>query len=220
MNNYLKRINLDISNKCRLMCPGCNRQKYYDGNIPGRDITLREMQMIVDHFDEITFCGQVSDPLYHKNFYSLLKMCENKQVHIFHAANLPSKKDYLKYFLLSKGKNISWFFALDGLPSESHKYRKRQDGELLFEVMKTCASMGIDTTWEYLVFKYNESHVDECRKLAHQYGIKFNKVISTRWFDEWEEYNALDLRPISYAHDALQLDPEQNKDFLKKISKN
>ena len=139
---FPNHINIDISNKCGLLCPGCNRQKYYDGDakkVPGRDISLSEMKKIVDYFDLITFCGQVSDPLYHPKFYDILKLCvdNKKRTCIYHASVLKDRKKYLKHFLLSKRGDVKWVFALDGLPNQSHLYRKNQDGEKMFEIMKT-----------------------------------------------------------------------------------
>lgn len=213
----IKTMNLDISNKCALACPGCNRQKYYDGDgrkIPGRDITLREMKMIVDWFDHISFCGQVSDPLYHPQFYDILKMVvdSKKSTTIYHASVLKSRQEYLKYFLLTKHGNVKWVFALDGLPSQSHMYRKNQNGERMFEVMKMCALMGIETEWDCIVFNYNENNIQECENLAKKYGIKFNTIISSRWWENCENMQpkdpTLSFPPRSYVQDMLKIDPE------------
>jgi MoaA/NifB/PqqE/SkfB family radical SAM enzyme len=213
----IKQINLDISNKCGLACPGCNRQKYYDGDakkIPGKDITIEQMGMIVDYFDFISFCGQVSDPLYHPKFYDLLKLCvdNKKSVTIYHAAVLKDKKQYLKHFLLSKKGNVRWVFALDGLPNQSHLYRKNQNGEKLFEIMKTCAQMGIKTEWDYIIFNYNEHNLKECEDLANKYEIKINKIISSRWWQDCDIMQPknpnLRFEARSYVQDMLKKDPE------------
>jgi MoaA/NifB/PqqE/SkfB family radical SAM enzyme len=213
----LKQINIDISNKCGLACPGCNRQKYYDGDakkVPGRDITIAQMKMIVDYFDRISFCGQVSDPLYHPKFYDLLKLCvDNKKSSVvYHAAVLKDRKQYLKHFLLSKRGNVKWVFALDGLPNQSHLYRKNQDGKKLFEIMKMCAQMGIETEWDCIIFNYNEYNLQECENLASQYNIKLNKIVSSRWWKNCEEMqpenSELYFSARSYVQDMLKKDPE------------
>ena len=36
---------------------------------------------------------------------------------------------------------VVWYFALDGLPEESHKYRINQDGRQVWEVMKMGAEI-------------------------------------------------------------------------------
>ena len=56
---------------------------------------------------------------------------------------------------------VVWYFALDGLlPEESHKYRINQDGRQVWEVMKMGAEMGCKIKWQYIVFNYNEKHIE------------------------------------------------------------
>ena len=61
-------INLDATNHCSLKCPGCARQRFVDGlngfedivgPVPGRPITLEEMDKITDYFEEISFCKNI-----------------------------------------------------------------------------------------------------------------------------------------------------------------
>lgn len=212
---FPNHINIDISNKCGLLCPGCSRQKYYDGDakkVPGRDISLSEMKKVIDYFDLITFCGQVSDPLYHPKFYDILKLCvdNKKRTCIYHASVLNDSKKYLKYFLLSKRGNVKWIFALDGLPNQSHLYRKNQDGEKMFEVMKTCAQMGIETEWDCIIFNYNEQNLHKCEDLANKYNIKLNKIVSSRWWENCEtmqpENSNLYFKAKGYVQDMLKKD--------------
>ena len=74
-----------------------------------------------------------------------------------------------------------WTFGIDGLPEESHKYRINQDGKKLFEMAKLCASKGIKTRWVYIIFKYNENHIKEAKKMAEDNGIEFQINISARF---------------------------------------
>ena len=41
--------------------------------------------------------------------------------------------------------------------------------------------MGIDTHWQYIIFKYNENDIEEAAKMAEDAGIVFTIVKSTRW---------------------------------------
>ena len=174
-------INLDLSNRCTNRCPGCAREKFK--HVPGSDITESEMEKISDFFQSITFCGQVSDPTLHPKFHELLSICtkKNRKVLIQTAVAVKPKIWWTKSFILSMDRNVEWIFAIDGLPKDSNKYRVNQDGEKLFEIMKRCASFGIKTTWQYIVFNYNQNDVDYCKNIADQYGINFLKISSGRW---------------------------------------
>ena len=174
-------INLDISNRCTNKCPGCAREKFKQ--VPGSDITLSEMEKITDYFQAITFCGQVSDPTLHPKFHELLQIClkKNRKVVVQTAVAVKNKMWWTRSFMLSMGKDVEWIFAIDGLPKDSNKYRVNQDGEKLFDIMKRCVSFGIKTTWQYIVFNYNQNDVDYCKNIADKYGINFLKISSGRW---------------------------------------
>ena len=36
-------------------------------------------------------------------------------------------------------------------------------------------------TWQYIVFNYNEDHIEQAKKLAKENGITFMSVQSSRW---------------------------------------
>jgi MoaA/NifB/PqqE/SkfB family radical SAM enzyme len=179
-----KSINLDLTNKCSLKCPGCARQSFYEGkNIPGCDIDIESWEKITDYFDKILLCGQVSDPTFHNDFFNLLKIAMRKNVSlvISVAASFRPQSWFTRAFLMTKDHDVEWIFGIDGLPADSSKYRVNQDGEKLFNIMKRCASMGNKTTWQYIVFNYNEKDIDTCMSMAKAMNIKFKKIISSRW---------------------------------------
>ena len=179
-----KSINLDLTHKCSLRCPGCTRQKFYNSkNIPGSDIDIESWEKITDYFDKIYLCGQVSDPTHHDDFFNLLKIALRKNVSlvISVAASFRSQSWFTRAFLITKNHNVEWVFGIDGLPADSNKYRVNQDGEKLFNIMKRCASMGNKTTWQYIVFNYNENDIDTCMSMAQEINVTFKKIISSRW---------------------------------------
>ena len=180
-----RQINLDITNKCGLACPACDRQSLIRNKqkISGGDITLESMSKIVDYFDHIIFCGQVSDPTHHNQFKEILKMClkGNKRVTVNVASTFRDKTFFTSCFLLSKGKNIEWIFGIDGLPKDSHKYRINQDGEKLYEIMQRGSRLGVQCTWQCIVFNYNENDIGECMSMAKDINVKFRTIVSSRW---------------------------------------
>ncbi len=177
-------INLDISNRCTNRCPGCAREKFK--HVPGSDITLSDMEKITDFFEAITFCGQVSDPTLHPKFHELLAICiqKNRKVVVQTAVAVKPKIWWTKSFMMSMGREVEWIFAIDGLPKDSNKYRVNQDGEKLYDIMLRCASFGVKTRWQYIVFNYNEKDVETCKSIANEHGIKFLQITSGRWGTE------------------------------------
>ena len=47
--------------------------------------------------------------------------------------------------------------------------------------MKKGSSKGLDIRWQYIVFSYNEDHIEEAKKLAEDNNIKISIMSSSRW---------------------------------------
>ncbi len=192
-------INLDISPRCTLMCPRCRRQDYIESGIPipGHDLSMPEFKKIAKHFKRILFCGQVSDPVIHPKFHDFLEIINLTRseyyvdgITVSTAASQRTILWYKKAFELNP--RALWRFGIDGLPHESCLYRINQDGEKLFEVMKMAVSMGIKVEWQYIVFSYNEDHIEEAKKMAIDNGISFLTMYSSRWKGDDDPYQPSD----------------------------
>ena len=182
--NFRKRsVNIDLTHRCTLECPKCLRQSFRAKGfkIPGSDMTMSNFIKLVEYFNAIIFCGQISDPIFHPKFIDFLKVCadNNKKTIINTAASHKKIEWYRKAF--QTHPQAEWLFGIDGLPKDSNKYRKNQNGEHLYEVMKMCAKMGLKTRWQYIVFRYNENDIETCRKMAKDNNIHFDVIYSGRW---------------------------------------
>lgn len=176
-------LNIEITNKCRIKCPACQRQTEPLHIRGTRETKFEKLKLIFDTFKHINFSGQISDPIYHREFFKILDylnpdnnylMCTNG--HGF------DKAWWITAFMLTvRKKNFIWRFGIDGLPKDSHKYRVGQDGEQVFEMMKLGARMGCIIQWQYIVFKYNENDIEEARALAEANNIEFILTKSHRF---------------------------------------
>jgi MoaA/NifB/PqqE/SkfB family radical SAM enzyme len=180
-----KRLNLDITYRCPLECLRCGRQTSFRNkglNVPGYDISLEEFDKITNYFNRISFCGQYSDPIHHPKFIDLLEICNEKnlvvEVHV--ASSLKPKNFYFKAF--EAYPNAEWIFGIDGLPNESHMYRVNQDGQKLYNIMiESKKYLKSRPTWQYIIFKYNEYHIDKAMSMAKEADINFMVINSARW---------------------------------------
>ena len=77
--NFRKKVlNIENTAKCSLLCPLCKRTTFLElngGSFPGKDLTPEQFRKVVTYFDDITFGGQLSDPIFGKYFIELLKIC-------------------------------------------------------------------------------------------------------------------------------------------------
>ena len=177
------RLNLDVTHRCPLECPNCQRQTSFTnhGLVPhGRDLSADEIDMIAKHFKDIAFCGQLSDPVHHPKFNEIMSQLKNvPEVFVHNAATAKPMSWYIKSW--QANPKAVWIFACDGLPKDSHKYRINQNGEYLFNVMKTGVELGNDIRWQYIIFKYNENDIPEAIDLAQRHKIPIHINKSSRW---------------------------------------
>ena len=70
------KINLDITYRCTLQCQRCNRAIFAarGQKVPGEDMTMENFKKVIDYFEEVYFCGQISDPIFHPQFIEFLKL--------------------------------------------------------------------------------------------------------------------------------------------------
>jgi len=182
-----KSLNIDIGFRCPLECPRCQRQRQWRNlgkKVPGRDLTLNEIDKISNHYKDFVFCGQLSDPVHHPKFIEILKMLYEKKiiVEVHNAASQKSKDFFIKCFIANP--TAHWVFGIDGLPKDSHKYRVNQDGQKLFDIMCEAKKyLEQRPTWQYIAFNYNENDIEQAKKLAKENGIRFMLLQSSRWND-------------------------------------
>lgn len=183
-----KKLNIDITFRCALECHKCARQVFFRDHglkVPGNDLSLENFDIITDHFESISFCGQYSDPIHHPQFIDILKICKNKgiraEVHV--ASSFKSEKWFLHAF--DACPEAVWIFGIDGLPNESHLYRKNQDGEKLYRIMlKSVEHLKHKPVWQYIICAYNETHINKAHEMAQQNNIEFMIINSVRWFND------------------------------------
>ena len=182
--NSNRNLVVDTSNLCSLQCSKCMREylKQNKRKVPGDNLTVDRFKKLIKYFDEtVTFSGQISDPVMNPHLPTFLKILYEEDILSgVHTAASYRNLDWYE-FAYNSNLNTRWVFGLDGLPSESHIYRKKQDGHKIFEAMKLGASKGIQIVWQYIVFKYNENHIEESRKLAEDNNITFELNVSSRW---------------------------------------
>lgn len=190
-NRNFKKLNLDITHRCPLECHLCGRQRsfrYKGLKVPGRDLSLTDFDKISNFFPKISFCGQYSDPIHHPQFIDILQICKEKNIDTeIHVASSHKKIEwFIKAFQVCP--DAEWIFGIDGLPEESHRYRKNQDGVKLFEIMKESKNyLKKKPVWQYILFRYNQNDLQSALKIANDNGFQFFLIDSAR-FDEGDPF--------------------------------
>ena len=140
------------------------------------------VKKLINKFKFISFGGQLSDPIHYPKFIEVLQMCSSKNavVTVQTASSFKPISWYKKAF--EAYPQADWQFGLDGLPEESHKYRVNQDGKKIFQVMLEAKNILTKAPiWQYIVFKYNEHHQLQAKRMARENGLRFVIMKSSRW---------------------------------------
>jgi MoaA/NifB/PqqE/SkfB family radical SAM enzyme len=181
-------VNIDISHRCALECLRCQRTRYYTSQnkkVPGEDMSVDDFKKVIKFFNKINFCGQYSDPVHHPKFIEFLQMTyKNKnEVMIHNASSSKTKEWYIKAF--QANPNARWVFGIDGLPEQSHLYRKNQDGVKLFNIMlESKKYLKQLPVWQIIVFRYNEDNLEKCKEIADKEDIMIMILQSSRWIND------------------------------------
>jgi len=209
-------VNLDISFRCPLECLRCSRQQdfgRFNEPVWGQDIPIETIDKITDAYKSVNFCGQLSDPVHHPKFIEILELCFKKWINVtvHNASSAKSESWYIKAFKAHPQAN--WWFGIDGLPWESHKYRKNQDGVKLFNIMlKAKEHLLRKPSWQYIIFKYNEEHKEQAKRMALENDVNILFVHSARWTHEDDPLMPVgDHKIVSPGH---MLNPVRDK-FIK-----
>ena len=189
-----KSIVIDASNKCSLQCHACIRKWYKDNKqkVPGDTLTIDNFIKLTNYYNSfVEFCGHVSDATMNPYLGDFLKVTYDKQIptKVSTAASYRDSDWYIDCF--KANPDAEWVFGIDGMPEESHWYRKGQDGEKLFDIMVKGREMDMRIVWQYIIFRYNQNSIDEAKALARHYGIIFELNYSSRWDGDNDPYKPI-----------------------------
>lgn len=183
--NFRKKVlNIENTARCTLLCHQCKRTTFLELNnksFPGKDLTPQQFEKVVNYFDDITFGGQLSDPIFGKHFIKLLEICHEHGIgpRVLTAATGKKESFYIEAF--KANPYARWTFGIDGPPHLSHNYRINQDGEFLFKMMCLAKKMTLQrTTWQYIIFPWNKEYIDECKEKAKALDIRMEFIVSER----------------------------------------
>ena len=199
---FARTINVDTSTRCLMQCPFCARQSFvvkYQWHTGKRliktnrtfygDLKPENALQMANSFDRISFCGQISDPIFHKNLFS-----------IFEALDQGTAIRTLEFHTVASGKKMAWWervfsymenakyktdliIGIDGIDQKTASHRIGQNFEEAWEVLRYFADNkrdNIDITWQFIPFLYNEDEVLTAAETAVSLGINLLLLKSSR----------------------------------------
>ena len=189
MLNNIKITNwhFESTTRCTLACSKCPRTIHND-LLKILDLDVKKLESfftdsVIEPVQTFLFCGNHGDPIYHRDFHNFLRFFKERStahIKIITNGSHRSKDWWTKTVsLLSKTDTIE--FSIDGLEDTNHLYRKNSNWQNIMDAFDICVG-NVDTSWRFIVFKYNQHQIEQARELANKKGIEnFIVIKSTRY---------------------------------------
>lgn len=189
-------LHLEVTDMCTLKCPGCTRThiiKNYPNSWHNHNLQADDLLSFLDidlNNMPINLCGNHGDPIYHPDLHSIVKKLKDRGAHLNITTNGSYRSQQWWQDLCDLlDNNDTIVFSIDGIPDNFTEYRINADWPSIETAIKTVASSTVNTVWKYIVFKYNQSNINEAQELSNQLGIKeFRISNSDRFTENWETY--------------------------------
>ena len=177
-----KRVNLEASTRCNLLCPGCARTQEMAlgnglaGGIVDMDIEIFKLLVRPENkLDAITYNMALSDPIYSGTLFEQLRYLKtlDKRPIINMSTNGSGRSEkWWKEFASLLSPNDVIEFAIDGLEDTNHIYRVNSKWDTIIMAITTLRNnfSGM-INWRYIIFEHNYSQVAEANRLAIQLGF-------------------------------------------------
>jgi MoaA/NifB/PqqE/SkfB family radical SAM enzyme len=186
-----RRIHIEVSSKCTLKCPRCPRTELRPEAL-NREISLLEFQRaftadLLSEIEEITFCGDIGDPIYAKDFLDIVEYIKRSRF-------------TTRLVIVTNGsyKDPSWWtdlgellnnhdtvtFSVDGWDQESNeRYRVNSNFDSIIRGARALrAASNCIMNWSAIYFSFNEREMQHIQDLAQELGFDtFHRVHSTKF---------------------------------------
>ena len=199
--NNIKKVDIEITNKCNARCPGCIRtvngdtHPFLQSNVTEWSLEYFKSIISKDVVNGKTFIlgNTVEDPLMNKNIVSIVEYIleNNGRVKIYTNTGANTKETFAQLGKLSsKGTQhrLIVVFSVDGFENTNHLYRVNVKWNKVVENMVAYTNQKGECEWEYLVFDHNYDDIPLAQEFAKKLNIPFNlrqNVRNTRsWFSK------------------------------------
>ena len=202
-------LHVEATRRCTLACPRCERTTFID-KFGKKNFSIDVLN--IDYFlnfldtkvDQINFCGNLGDPIYHKDFLKLVKMSKTKSNSVNITTNGSRKsKAWWNELVSFLDENDHIDFSIDGTPDNFTEYRINGDWDSVKTGIDICTKSKVTTTWKYIPFSFNEDNIEYVKSLSTSLGIdNFKLDPSDRW--ELNDYLQPKKNYLGPKYDAKQ----------------
>lgn len=204
--NY-SRIHIELSSKCTLKCPRCPRTELKPKAL-NKEISLLEFQRaftpdLLLEIQEITFCGDIGDPIYAKDLLEIIKYIKETRFNISLVIVTNGSYKYPEWWTelgtyLKTHDKVT--FSVDGWDQQSNeKYRVNSDFNSIVNGARALRKVSnVQMHWSAIYFSFNEKNMYRIKECARELGFNTFSTVRSSKFDNQYAINGFDqLKPVS-----------------------
>ena len=184
-------FHIEPTNICTLKCPGCARTKFIDQwpqHWKNQNLNIDSLLRFLDidlTNKNINLCGNYGDPIYHPDFINFVVKLKSRGAVISITTNGSYKKQkWWKELVYNLTAQDTITFSVDGIPENFTEYRINADWESIRVGMEIVANSLCNSSWKYIPFSFNQTHIEQAEKLSRDIGIKKFRIEFSDRFDD------------------------------------
>lgn len=215
-------VHIELTDKCQAQCPMCARNFHGGATrsfIKNKEITIEQFKKwfpkdFLAQLENFYSCGNYGDPAFARDcleIFQYVRECNPTTRLAIHTNGGMRNKDWWTKLANVLGSNSEVVFAVDGLKGRHELYRKNTKFDKVIENLKAFVNAGGNARVDSLVFKHNESEVEQLRNFLHSIGVYNISFYSTTRFYEMEKFEVYDDK----GNLEYYLEPAQSDNFKK-----
>ena len=195
--NKVLTLDVELTTRCNAKCPQCSRtdqnNKLNKKNwLPLDSVSISRFKKwfpieTLNHIKNIHFSGTFGDPGMCKDLFQIVKYVILKTTCDVSINTNGSMRDELFWWKLGaiSDNRLHIIFDVDGTTQEMHsKYRRGTNLKKILNNMKAVSETNTKVSVFTVLFKHNQDHYDNIKKLAKEYGCEsFDYVESSAFGD-------------------------------------
>lgn len=168
---------LELTRRCGLRCPACERTSIINDIDPKQDLNLDEIKAFFNKIDHrkikyMFFQGNLGDPILYPRFHDISEYFFNCQ-ELCVTTNGLQKNNFWERVLETWPSNSKVILSIDGLSDTNHLYRINSNWSVLEDLFSLISKRKRSTKliWKFLVFEHNKHQLGEAEVLAKKIGF-------------------------------------------------
>jgi pyruvate-formate lyase-activating enzyme len=185
---------IDVTNKCNLGCPFCPTGRKDDSGRGKGNISFDLFREIIDELSPTVATLQLfnwGEPFFNPELPKLVEYAAKRRMNTLISTNLSFKLDDERIRQIVGAGLTGLTGSIDGGDQASYEVYRRNGKfhyaiENLRKFVEAKRALGVEhphICWQYLVFRHNEDHVEQARRIAEDIGVDNFSVIGGLYED-------------------------------------